>query len=58
MICRSGRWKKKEEYVNRVWYTINLTNLVQHIEPTKERANVILNKAANHEIDRISVRKY
>ena len=55
-----SKWsmEKKEEYVNQVWYTINLTNLVQHIAPTKERAQVILNKAANHEIDRISVRKY
>lgn len=55
-----SKWseEKKEAYANEVWYTINLTNLVQHIAPTKERAQVILNKAANHEIDRISVRKY
>lgn len=54
------KWSKErqEAYGNEVWYTINLTNLIQHIAPTKERAQVILHKAANHIIDNVSVRKY
>ncbi|MBG9983186.1 type I pantothenate kinase [Aerococcaceae bacterium DSM 111020] len=57
---KMSKWsdEKKEAYANEVWYTINLTNLVQHIAPTKERAQVVLHKSENHLIDLISVRKY
>lgn len=50
--------EKIENYSNQVWYTVNLLNLVQYIEPTKDRANVILHKSGNHSIDDIYVRKY
>lgn len=50
--------EKINDYGNQVWYTINLTNLVQYIAPTKERAHVILHKSENHSIDEVYVRKY
>lgn len=50
--------EKVEDYGNEVWYTINLTNLVQHILPTRGRADVILHKEVDHSIDNVYVRKY
>ena len=50
--------EKVKEFGDNVWYTINLTNLVQNIEPTKERADVILHKVSDHSIDLVKVRKY
>lgn len=50
--------EKVEDYGNEIWYTINLTNLVQHIQPTRGRADVILYKGKNHWIDNVYVRKY
>lgn len=50
--------EKIEDYGNQIWYTINLTNLVQHILPTRGRADVILHKAKDHSIDNVLVRKY
>lgn len=47
-----------EEFGNEIWYTVNLTNLVQHIAPTRGRANLILHKGENHYVDRIYVRQY
>lgn len=49
---------KVEEHGNQIWYTINLTNLVQHILPTRGRADVILHKSLDHSIDNVFVRKY
>lgn len=55
-----SKWpqEKVEDYGNEIWYTINLTNLVQHIQPTRGRADVILHKGINHSIDNVYVRKY
>lgn len=55
-----SKWpqEKVEDYGNEIWYTINLTNLVQHIQPTRGRADVILHKRINHSIDNVYVRKY
>lgn len=50
--------EKVEDYGNQIWYTINLTNLVQHILPTRGRADVILHKSIDHSIDNVFVRKY
>lgn len=47
-----------EEFGNEVWYTVNLTNLIQHIAPTRGRANLILHKGENHFVDRVYVRQY
>jgi len=40
-----------------VWDTINAPNLVHNIEPTKDRATVILRKCANHVIHSVQIRK-
>lgn len=41
----------------RLWDTINLPNLVENIEPTRPRANMVLRKAADHSIQDIYLRK-
>lgn len=40
-----------------VWKTINLENLENFIEPTRNRAEIILHKSKNHKIDEIYVKK-
>ena len=40
-----------------IWQQINLKNLRENILPTRERANLILEKAANHSIRRVRLRK-
>ncbi|KXT75061.1 Pantothenate kinase [Streptococcus sp. DD10] len=42
-----------KEFAHQVWSTINLVNLENYIEPTRNRAEIILHKAENHEIDKI-----
>ncbi|MGX4686891.1 type I pantothenate kinase [Vagococcus sp. JNUCC 83] len=42
----------------RVWKDVNLKNLNEFILPTRSRADVILHKAQNHEIDEIYLRKF
>ncbi|MGV3322180.1 type I pantothenate kinase [Streptococcus hyovaginalis] len=39
------------------WKTINLVNLQDYIEPSRNRADVILHKSANHKIDEIYLKK-
>ena len=39
-----------EAFAHQVWTSINLTNLQNYIEPTRNRAEVILHKTKNHEI--------
>lgn len=40
-----------------IWRTINLVNLRDNILPTRGRADLILRKAGNHEIETVSLRK-
>lgn len=40
-----------------IWVTINKKNLLENILPTRERANLILTKGANHSIDYVRLRK-
>ncbi|TNH07591.1 type I pantothenate kinase [Testudinibacter sp. TR-2022] len=40
-----------------IWDTINGLNLKQNILPSSERANLILVKSGNHEIERVKLRK-
>jgi len=40
-----------------IWRTINLVNLRENILPTRGRADLILRKAGNHEIETVSLRK-
>ena len=39
------------------WKNINLANLEKYIEPTRSRADIILHKGQNHEIDEIYLKK-
>lgn len=39
------------------WKNINLANLEKYIEPTRSRADIILHKSQNHEIDEIYLKK-
>ncbi|MEQ1710676.1 MAG: type I pantothenate kinase [Hyphomicrobium sp.] len=40
-----------------IWRTINLPNLEENILPTRQRARLILTKAASHQIEQVSLRK-
>jgi len=40
-----------------IWTTINLPNLRDNIEPTKERAHLILEKGRDHAVRRVKLRK-
>lgn len=44
-------------FAHKVWETVNLVNLLYYIEPTRNRAEIILHKAHNHEIDEIYLKK-
>ncbi|TQJ29686.1 pantothenate kinase [Microbacterium sp. SLBN-146] len=39
------------------WNTINLPNLVENVLPTRHRATLVLQKAANHAVERVLLRK-
>ena len=41
----------------RIWRETNEVNLRENIEPTRERATLILEKGANHEVQRVRLRK-
>jgi len=41
----------------RIWETINEVNLVENILPTRERASLILEKAADHSVRRVRLRR-
>lgn len=40
-----------------IWKNINLANLEHYIEPTRNRADIILHKGQHHEIDQIFLKK-
>jgi type I pantothenate kinase len=40
-----------------IWSRINLRNLEDNIIPTKERASLILTKGANHQVEKVALRK-
>ncbi|CAN5166978.1 type I pantothenate kinase [soil metagenome] len=40
-----------------VWTRINAVNLHENIEPTRERADLIIEKGADHAVERVRVRK-
>ena len=46
-----------KDFAHQVWTSINLINLQNYIEPTRNRAEVILHKSKNHEIDEIYLKK-
>jgi type I pantothenate kinase len=46
-----------DEIAGSIWDTINAPNLVANILPTRSRATLVLTKAANHRVQRITLRK-
>lgn len=46
------------QLARQTWATINLPNLRDYIEPTRNRAEVILHKTDNHYIDKIYLKKF
>ena len=45
------------DFGHQVWATINAVNLRENIEPTRERARLILEKGKDHRIEQIRLRK-
>lgn len=45
------------EFAQNIWQTVNLPNLENYIEPTRNRAELILHKGKNHKIDKIYLKK-
>ncbi|MEZ4606757.1 MAG: type I pantothenate kinase [Deinococcales bacterium] len=41
-----------------IWREINLVNLRENVFPTRERANLVLEKTANHEVSRVWLRRF
>jgi len=46
-----------EAKAREIWRTINLANLHENVLPTRQRANLILTKGADHRIERVALRK-
>jgi type I pantothenate kinase len=45
------------EFGRKVWETINAVNLRENIEPTRDRARLILDKGKDHRVERVWLRK-
>ena len=45
------------ETATSIWTRINLVNLRENILPTRQRADLILKKAANHAVEQVSLRR-
>ena len=50
-------YEKAMQFAQNIWQTVNLVNLEKYIEPTRNRAELILHKAADHMIDEIYLKK-
>ncbi len=72
LTFRSSVFKQKDAYFSHyanlneqeaintasdIWDTINLVNLRENISPTRQRADLILHKNADHAIDSVELRK-
>ena len=49
--------EQAEETARTIWRTINLVNLRENVMPTRERATLILEKARDHAVRRVRLRK-
>jgi type I pantothenate kinase len=45
------------DFARHVWVTINAVNLRENIEPTRERATLVLEKGEDHRVERVRLRK-
>lgn len=48
---------ESRQTANRIWETINLLNLRENVLPTRQRADLILHKGADHIIDAVDLRR-
>lgn len=55
-----AQWPEAQvlDYARNIWATINTPNLEQYIAPTRDRANMVLHKTTDHEIDAIYIRRF
>ena len=49
--------EQANETARHIWRTINGKNLVENIEPTRERASLILRKESDHRVSEVRLRK-
>lgn len=49
--------REARDRARHIWSTINGKNLVENILPTRERAHLILQKAADHRVERVLLRR-
>ena len=49
--------EEADQYARDVWNEINAVNLTENIEPTRERADLILRKGVNHTVESVKLRK-
>lgn len=49
--------EKATDFAKNIWKSINLVNLEKYIEPTRNRAELILHKSEDHKIDEIYLKK-
>ena len=49
--------EQANETARHIWRTINGKNLVENIEPTRERASLILRKESDHRVSEVQLRK-
>jgi type I pantothenate kinase len=54
--ARASEAEAKEAALS-IWRRINLANLHENILPTRQRASLILSKGADHQIERVALRK-
>lgn len=55
---RNLNTEEATQVAHRIWSEINLVNLRENIEPTRERANVVLKKRADHSIGELRLRQF
>lgn len=53
-----GKRSDAIEMAKRVWKDTNLKNLTEYILPTRDRADFIIHKTKNHEIDYVLLKKF
>jgi type I pantothenate kinase len=49
--------EETREVAARIWRTINGKNLVENIRPTRDRADLIIRKGADHSVESVALRK-
>jgi type I pantothenate kinase len=49
--------EEARKFAERVWETINEVNLIENVQPYKERADLILTKVADHSVQEVYLRK-